>query len=348
MTTPTRSEIEKLAMELWKTDQFRKGCMELAETNPEYEELLESGYVASAQSMLMRSNRFQHEQDWFGDDSKDIEVSGFQFDVKEALASGAYISGTTGSGKSDLAMLHAEEMMKSDVTVLVFDATRDWIKRSSVPHVVSIVPNVPYSYVLNGHSMIFDMSLLNPMQQKEVVKKVCKDVWSHQVAKGNHWFYLIFEEGHLYFPEGCMRSKNYAEMVQLVTQGRNYKIRFEVITQFSAMIDKNVMRYMKQRFFGYTDEPNDTNYILSMLGKQHKERLMSLNAGQFIYKNGNSIKLTEVESYVSDTKPQPLRIQPEQQPSETLNENEQPMLSVALQIGSILMFALAVLTFVLG
>jgi len=341
MTTPKRKEIESKAIELFMENCAKNGIEAIT---PTMNELKEGGWLNVARSQLMTDANRMAIEEYFVPDQ--IQVSEKTFNVQEALASGSYISGTTGSGKSDLAMLHAEEMMKSGVTVLVFDATRDWIKRSSVPHVVSIVPNVPYSYVLNDHSIIFDMSLLNPMQQKEVVKKVCRDVWSHQVAKGNQWFYLIFEEGHLYFPEGCMRSRNYAEMVQLVTQGRNYKIRFEVITQFSAMIDKNVMRYMKQRFFGYTDEPNDTNYILSMLGKQHKEKLMSLNAGQFLYKFGNSIKLVEIEPFQNKTQPKPLQIQPmKPQPSETINENEQPMprLSIALNALSIVFFALAIL-----
>ena len=60
------------------------------------------------------------------------------FDAKEALQSGSYISGTKCSGKSDLGMIHADELMKLGVTVLVFDSTRDWINRSSIPNYISI------------------------------------------------------------------------------------------------------------------------------------------------------------------------------------------------------------------
>jgi len=39
MTTPTKIEILAKAHKLWVQDQYRNGCAELAETNPEAEEL---------------------------------------------------------------------------------------------------------------------------------------------------------------------------------------------------------------------------------------------------------------------------------------------------------------------
>jgi Mrp family chromosome partitioning ATPase len=108
-----------------------------------------------------------------------------EFDVSEALKNGAYISGTTGSGKSDLAMYHAEAMIQAGVTVLVFDASQDWINRSSIPYYITIEPNVHFQYELNGKSIIFDMSLLSSKQQKDIVKKICVDVWNHQVRNSN-------------------------------------------------------------------------------------------------------------------------------------------------------------------
>jgi hypothetical protein len=55
MVTPNKQAILEKAKELWVKDQIRNGCSELAELNPEYKELLESGYIYAAQQELMRS-----------------------------------------------------------------------------------------------------------------------------------------------------------------------------------------------------------------------------------------------------------------------------------------------------
>lgn len=323
MATPTKSQIEKLAVELWQKEQVRKGCMELAGTNPEYEELLESGYVAVAQSILMRNS--DEYRDFLlselGENPEDVieKTKSFKFDFKQALANGVYISGTSGSGKSDLAMMHACVMMQQGVTVIVFDATRDWINRSSIPHYITVRPNVQFSFKLNI-STIFDMSQLPPKGKFELVRDICETIRQHQFLHGRtgespieDWIYVIFEEAHLYFPQGCMRAKRYATLVEFATTGRNFATRFEAIVQFSSMIDKDMMKYMKQRYFGYTDEPNDIDYVTSFIGRR-KERddytakLMNLKAGQFIYKHGNKVSLVEIEPFQSRVKSMPLQL----------------------------------------
>lgn len=303
MTTPHKAAILEKAKELFMEHSIKNGLQAITPTESE---LVEGGFIQAAKSQLMRDRNRKQIEEYFVPDQ--LHASAFQFDVKEALANGVYVCGTTGSGKSDMAMMHADAMMKAGATVLVFDGTRDWISRSSIPNYVTIKPNQKIPIILNHKNVIFDMSLLNPIEQKEFVKGVCKILWRHQVQHGTHWYYLIFEEGHIYFPQGCMRSNQYASLVQLVTGGRNYKIRFEIVTQFSAMIDKNVMRYMRQRYCGYTDEPNDIGYVGDMIGREYKDKLKTLKAGQFLYKHGNKVSLTEIEPYQSQLEPMPLRV----------------------------------------
>ena len=268
------------------------------------------------------------------------------FNIQEALANGAYIAGTTGTGKSDLAMQHAEAMMQAGVTVIIFDATQDWIKRSSIPYYITVTPDVPYRFELNQKSLIFDMSLLNPRQQFTVVKNVCQAIWDHQVRNRTHWYYVIFEEGSVYFPQGCLKAKRYQTLVQFATQGRNYDIRFEVITQFSAMIDKDIMKYMKQRYFGNTDEPNDTDYIISFFRRNQQEKIANqleeLQPGQFIYKRGNHVEVIYNKEYQSTTRPEPISEQTTQTQPQQLSNTWQT-LAMTLQIGAMLIFIISLI-----
>ena len=199
------------------------------------------------------------------------------FDKEEAMRSGVYCSGTTGTGKSDVLMYVAEELMKQDIIVIVFDPSQDWQNRSSIPHYRS----KEYGYILHPEaipkqSTIFDFSKISINQEQLIVEEFCKLIMLYQAEtpeKQRKQYFLIFEEAHTYFPEGCMRAKRYQNTVRMMTQGRNYGVRFGCITQFASLIDKNAMRYMKQRYIGYTDEPNDVEYVKRFFPKKNREDL---------------------------------------------------------------------------
>ena len=57
MPLPRKEQILELAKEKWRYDQIRFGNPKLAEIEPEYEELLESGYITMAINELMYSEK---------------------------------------------------------------------------------------------------------------------------------------------------------------------------------------------------------------------------------------------------------------------------------------------------
>jgi len=231
------------------------------------------------------------------------------FDSNEAMKSGCYVSGTTGVGKSDVLMEIAERLMKEDIIVIVFDTSQDWLNRSSIPIYQPCYGSI--SLPEPHTAMIWNMELMTPKQQQEAIENFCIKIMKHQAETPEperKRYFLIFEEAHTYFPQGCMTAKRYQNTVRMMTQGRNYEIRFACITQFSALIDKNAMRYMRQRYFGSTDEPNDFEYILRFFPKNKRneiaEKIVRLKAGEFIYKNGDKTELVQIEPYKCNTKPQ--------------------------------------------
>jgi len=239
----------------------------------------------------------------------------FPFDYEEALKSGIYISGTTGTGKSDIAMYIADHLMKQGVTIIIFDPSQDWINRSSIPHYRNPTRNPVRT--IPEHSVIYDLSEATPRQQQTFVETFCQTIMLTQAMKKQRkQYFLIFEEAHTYFPEGCMRAKRCQNTMRMMTQGRNYKVRFACITQFASLIDKNAMRYMKQRYFGYTDEPNDVEYVTSMFPKafrpQAERYLRTLKTGQFIYKHGENIDVFTIKPFHTKTKPKLEEAQPMQ------------------------------------
>lgn len=263
------------------------------------------------------------------------------FDVKEGLKSGFYISATTGHGKSDLAMYFAKQLMKAGVIVIVFDSTQDWQKRSSIPYYTTIRRNEPIDFRLNSHSIIYDIHELFPKERQKLVEVFCALIYKHQSSKGNQcpfdvpkeqaceddacfncefilaedediyckWepelkqYFIIFEEAQTYLWQNSLRSKKAQNTAMCLTEGRNYKIRFGCIVQFASMVDKNAMRYMKQRYFGWTNEPNDVDYIKRFFPQKHSNEvesvLQQLDAGTFLYESPNRHEEIHIEPFVT-------------------------------------------------
>jgi hypothetical protein len=218
--------------------------------------------------------------------------------------------------------------MKEDIIVVCFDPSQDWMNRSSIPKVTQ--PNM-YDYTWIGiwkmNSIIFDVSQLTIIEQDGFVEEFCKRLMIKQAETPEAFrkrIFLVFEEAHTYFPEGCMRAKIHRNAVRMMTQGRNFNVRFACITQFASLIDKNAMRYMRQRYFGSTDEPNDVEYIKRFFPKKNWEDLLvtlgNLQAGQFIYKNGDKTELVQIQSFKSETTPKLIATSTSQASPSIINE----------------------------
>jgi hypothetical protein len=142
MTTPTKAEIIERARELYAKYQFVHGSPELAETNPEIEELKEEGFISQAISELMRSKptscelaqwKEYSEQTACSQKTSATEQDGSALskvisDIKEHL--GLIIVAESGHGKSFTAFTLTKEAMKDpQMTVLILSPSTVWRRK---------------------------------------------------------------------------------------------------------------------------------------------------------------------------------------------------------------------------
>ena len=212
----------------------------------------------------------------------------FQFNVAEALKSGLYVSGTTGCGKSDIAMYCLDKLREKGVISVIFDPSQDWVDRYPASVVTpSNTPNRPFAQIVLTGATVVDISMCTIEQTKLLVEKFSEQLFlqqARQPKEKRQTYFVLFEEGQTEFPQGALRAKAMQNVVRLATQGRNYKIRVGVVTQFAAMLDKDIMKFMNQRYFGWTAEPNDVDYIGEMLGDDEvAENLKYFDSGDFLY-----------------------------------------------------------------
>ena len=331
---PNKKAIIEKAIELFHNERCKNGDPAFA-ISPTEQELAENGFIQTARSMLMTDqNRSQVEGKDYTENLED-----FNFDVSEALQNGIYTVGTRGCGKSDLNMMLSERLMKQGVIVLVFDPSMDWLKRSNVSKYVTVQPFTPIT--IPTESMIYDLSLLTPSQQREFVERFNRALVEYQISSTKEkWYFCIFEEAHTYFYQGSMRSKAMQYTVRALTQGRNFKISMALITQFSSMVDKDTMKFMNQRFFGASNEPNDIGYLRGFLGKD-AEQLKTLDNGSFLYFNKSKISKVSIEPYECENTKIEITI-PQSAPIEAIKGKEEistmPFLRVGMVGGFVLLF----------
>lgn len=91
----------------------------------------------------------------------------------------------------------------------------------------------------------------------------------------------------------------YDGVLDLVTVGANYGLRFGLITQFPALVDKAPVKIASQRYFGLTWEKNDIGYIQFFIGKEQGTRLKTLATGEFIYQPRGTTEKVKCSKFLS-------------------------------------------------
>jgi len=335
MTTPNKKAIIEKAIELFHNERCKNGDPSF-NIEPEISELSEGGYLSSARSELMRNPESKNAE-WL-DSSKDAETSEFRVDSEEAMRTTSFVSGSRGVGKSDVCMRIAEQLQNHGITVIVFDPSCDWVKRSSIEQYFTVKPfsDLP----IPETSTIFDISRLTPIQAQQCVEGFSKKLFEFQIDNSIKKFYVVFEEAQIYFPLSALTSRNAQNTMRLLTVGRNFGVSMCAISQFPALVSKELIKHSGQLWIGCCAEPNTIAYWKGILGKK-AEDLKTLQNGQFVYFNRNKISLTEIEPYESVIEKQEIAI-PQSAPIEAIKGKEQistmPFLRVGMVGGFVLLF----------
>lgn len=210
------------------------------------------------------------------------------FDVNESKESGFYVSGTSGSGKTQLTKHLVNSLLGANCAVLVFDTSQAWNNNSPIANVVTLKTPLGQTIDYPLTDTVFDISRLKIGERGLFVNAICRAVMELRANQPNPrslpWIFLVFEEAQLYIPQGCMRSlRNYGSVLDVITVGRNYNVRFGIISQFPANIDKLPIKICQQRFFGLTTEKNDITYLKAFLEKPDVDSVKKLQKLEFIY-----------------------------------------------------------------
>lgn len=302
MTTPTRKQIEAKALELYYSDLTRSGT--IPEITPTTEELKEGGFYYSAKLSLMSDPIANPIANWVTKEKPKTQVYPFAFDWREAEKSNILVSGTNSTGKSRLACKLANILKTLNWQIIAFDNSSVWKKISDIPICIEISEDENYYQVpiLEGESVVYDISQLIPEQQKRLIDFVLRDVWENRDGENFEWLLIVLEEFELF--GRTTRGKVAQNMFRIMHAGRNRQIRTLAITTDLALVDSSFIRLCSLRYHGRINfESNSKRRFRQYYGKEWLEVANSLPLGQFIYLNKDKLQQINVPLFQTKNKP---------------------------------------------
>lgn len=239
-----------------------------------------------------------------------------EFDLKEMEASNCLITATNRMGKSRLACGIAHNLKNWNWVIYAFDPCGNYKEISDIPHRIKIYPEQDLPVLPINTSVVIDLSLLTPSEQQVIVNFYLQELWNYKVIhQCTQWHCILLEEMHNYARN--VRGFVSQNLLRIMSQGRNQKIRVLGVAVDLALIDPAFIRLCQQRYHGRLGiEENSKRKFRSYYGKDFMEIAVNgLDVGDFLYINGSKIQITSVPLFTPDKTPQLLTI-----PKRTIKE----------------------------
>ncbi|MGQ9507599.1 MAG: phosphoribosyltransferase family protein [Candidatus Bathycorpusculaceae bacterium] len=206
------------------------------------------------------------------------------FDVEECLASGVFISGAPGSGKTYLAMHIAKILAENNVVLYIIAPTDIWEKKFYLVKDIHHVQSLKNLLIIDWNThIIFDVSNLSQHERGEFIELLsCEMIKKAKSSPERSNRILIVDECQMPWYNGYFDSNRAPYTKQLLTEGRGYGIRFMAVTQSCATCDKLPIKLPRQRYFFSASEKDDIDYLKEFVG-EHVKDLQDLDPGECIY-----------------------------------------------------------------
>lgn len=239
-----------------------------------------------------------------GDAENMIEDKHVPIDLSEAKKSNILVTGTNQQGKSLTAMAISDRLMRESWQILAFDNVGHWKNKSSIPAWFK-VSETTMKYILPQQgSLIYDISNLLPVSQKEFVEWVLADLWKSRIQQqNNHYVLVLFEEFQLYAKN--VRGNVSQNILRIMSVGSNHGIRCLGITPDLSLIDCAFIRLAQQRYhFKLGNEPNAKRRFRAYYGLDWCRTARHLEQGFCIYVNKEKLKVVKIPMFTSSRMPQ--------------------------------------------
>ncbi|MFC4407700.1 helicase HerA domain-containing protein [Haloarchaeobius iranensis] len=214
--------------------------------------------------------------------------------VVELLTGRGFVTGKSGSGKSNSASVIAEELLEAGFPLLIVDTDGEYYglkEEYELLHAgadeecdIQIAPehaermanlaleeNVPIILDVSGY--------LDEDEANELILETAKHLFAKE-KKLKKPFLLVVEEVHEYIPEGGGMDETGKMLIKIGKRGRKHGLGIVGISQRPADVKKDFITQANWMVWHRLTWENDTNVVGRILGSDFEERVTDLDAGQ--------------------------------------------------------------------
>ena len=247
-----------------------------------------------------------------------------KFSPHDIVGKSIAILGIRGSGKTNTAAVLAEEILKSNLPVLIIDPDSEyWSLREKFD--VLIVGKSQHSDIIlnnlskldiigeyslkNNVSVILDISEYKISETVEGLYRLFESVWSVSFKIRKPYF-IILEEAHEFIPQ--FRSTDLKDVLsRIALRGRKRGLSIILVSQRSAKVDKDVLTQSEILFLHKVTHPADIKVYSEILPLRYNDVLSlvsKLTTGEcIVYYNGimRTVKIRLRETFHPGFTPPP-------------------------------------------
>ncbi|WP_435320418.1 ATP-binding protein [Haloarchaeobius sp. TZWSO28] len=214
--------------------------------------------------------------------------------VVELLTGRGFVTGKSGSGKSNTASVIAEELLEAGYPLLIVDTDGEYYglkEEYELLHAgadeecdIQIAPEhaerMAHLALEENVPIILDVSgYLDDSVANELILETTKHLFAKE-KKLKKPFLLVVEEVHEYIPEGGGMDETGKMLIKVGKRGRKHGLGIMGISQRPADVKKDFITQANWMVWHRLTWENDTKVVGRILGNEYEKRVTDLNAGQ--------------------------------------------------------------------
>jgi len=223
-----------------------------------------------------------------------LTEDGLQLSVTEILTGRGFITGKSGSGKSNTASVVAEELLENNFPILIIDTDGEYYGLKERYELLHVGADETCDFEIEAHHakkvaelalednfpVILDVSgYLDEDRQKELIQEVVTQLF-HQEKTTKKPFLLLLEEVHEFMPESGGLDELGKTLIKVAKRGRKRGLGMCAMSQRPAAVDKDFITQCDWITWHRLTWDNDTRVVSQILGTDAAETVQELDDGE--------------------------------------------------------------------
>jgi hypothetical protein len=220
--------------------------------------------------------------------------SPLEFPIVEVLTGRAFVTGKSGSGKSNTTSVVVEELLEAGYPVLIVDTDGEYyglkeeyeLLHAGADEECDIQVGTEHAEKLahlaleENVPIILDVSgYLDGDEADELLRETVRQIFAKE-KKLKKPFLLVVEECHEYIPEGGGMDETGNLLIKVGKRGRKHGLGIVGISQRPADVKKDFITQANWLVWHRLTWDNDTNVVGRIVGNEYAEEVVDLGDGE--------------------------------------------------------------------